>query len=429
MSDSEAQLQDELKKAKEQLSSSESLKKKALQEADEAKKQLAAMSSELEETQNQLKELSDSEEARVQELRKVSQDRDKVWQSELEAVQKQQSMDSSALASALNETQKLKLQLDRVTESEASQAREIRRLRDELTEALELVEKLEKELNDSRESECQAIEEAGKALMLLEVVKTTEEALRMEHANANVSLLAEVEDARNKADALEELVRKLKDDLASSENGDEHASDRLKCEADEVRGALEAAERRYQDQYLQSTLQIRDAYELVQHVESESLQRESELVEALNESRVEIEVLKAKLIEKGKDKSESEVEAMQTSMMEKEAHLQSINRENEALKSEILKREKAKDEVDAANAEMEGEMRRLKVQSEQWRKAAEAAAAMLSNGKCVERTGSLGYDTVGGKVGSEEADGESAKKKNGNMLRKIGVLLKKGQHK
>ena len=414
MSDSEAQLQDELKKAKEELSSSESLKKKAQQEADEVNKQLAAMSSKLEETQNQLKELSDSEEARVQELRKVSQDRDKVWQSELEAVQKQHSMDSSALASALNETQKLKLQLDRVTDSEASQAREIRRLRDELTEALELVEKLEKELNDSRESECQAIEEAGKALMLLEVVKTTEEALRLEHANANVSLLAEAEDARNKADALEELVSKL--------NGDEHASDGLKREADELRGALEAAERRYQDQYLQSTLQIRDAYELVQHVESESLQRESELVEALNESRVEIEVLKAKLIEKGKEKSESELEAMQTSIMEKEA-------ENEALKSEILRREKARDEVDAANAEMEGEMRRLKVQSEQWRKAAEAAAAMLSNGKCVERTGSLGYDMVGGKVGSEETDGESPKKKNGNMLRKIGVLLKKGQHK
>ncbi|GJZ25952.1 interactor of constitutive active ROPs 2, chloroplastic-like protein, partial [Tanacetum coccineum] len=50
------------------------------------------------------------------------------------------------------------------------------------------------------------------------------------------------------------------------------------------------------------------------------------------------------------------------------------------------------DLAQAANAEMEAELRRLKVQSDQWRKAAEAAAAMLSggaNGKFVERTGSL----------------------------------------
>ncbi|CAL8999414.1 unnamed protein product [Prunus brigantina] len=46
----------------------------------------------------------------------------------------------------------------------------------------------------------------------------------------------------------------------------------------------------------------------------------------------------------------------------------------------------------AANAEMEADLRRLKVQSDQWRKAAEAAAAMLSagnNGKLMDRTASL----------------------------------------
>ncbi|KAH6807341.1 hypothetical protein C2S51_028449 [Perilla frutescens var. frutescens] len=529
-----AQLQDELKKAKDQLSLSESWKRKAQQEAEEAKKQLAAMSAKLEETHNQLKELSDSEESRVQELRKISQDRDREWQSELEAVQKQHSMDSAALASALNEIQKLKIQLDRVSESEASQARhaesayaEIQSLRVELTETLELVEKLKNKLNDSRESEAEAIEEVGKAQMLLEVVKSTEEALRMEHANAKESyksLLAELELSKNKVNSLEELVSDLQADLAksknvSAENGEYEPSEVLKPEIDDLkheasllREALEAAERRYQDQYLQSTLQIRDTYELVKHTKSESLQRESELEAKLEESRAEIEELKTKLIEKEKalqsvpfennslnlnveenhvvaekeseyeielKKSESVLEDLKSCLLEKETQLQSITEENEMLKSEILKREieknKANDEAIAsteaaraaerealmklgylteeadksgrkavrvteeldaaqtANSEMEAELRRLKVQSDQWRKAAEAAAAMLSsgnNGKYVERTGSLDYHTIGGKLGlaySEDTDDESPKKKNGNMLKKIGVLLKKGQ--
>ncbi|XP_047956683.1 interactor of constitutive active ROPs 2, chloroplastic [Salvia hispanica] len=527
-----AQLQDELKRAKEQLSSSESWKRKAQQEAEEAKKQLAAMSAKLEETQNQLKELSDSEEARLQELRKVSQDRDRVWQSELEAVQKQHSMDSAALASALNEIQKLKLQLDRVTESQTSHARhadsahaEIQSLRIELTETLELVENLKNQLNDSRESEAQAMEEVGKAQMLLEVVKTTEEALRLEHDNVRESyssLLAELDQSKNKANTLEELASKLRADLAKSEsdakslceNGDkheqaemlEHEVDSLKRESAELRDALEAAEKRYQDQYLQSTLQIRDAYELVKHSKSESLKKESELAERLRESQVEIEELKEKLMEKEQalqsvpldnnnllnldvkeknvgielNNSESGLEDLKASLSEMETQLQSITEENKMLKSEILKREveknKANDEAlasteaaraaeqealmklghlteeadkscrrttrvteeldaaQAANSEMEAELRRLKVQSDQWRKAAEAAAAMLSNGnnngKYVERTGSLDYHTIGGKLGlpySEDTDDESPKKKNGNMLKKIGVLLKKGQ--
>ncbi|KAE9447894.1 hypothetical protein C3L33_20196, partial [Rhododendron williamsianum] len=92
------------------------------------------------------------------------------------------------------------------------------------------------------------------------------------------------------------------------------------------------------------------------------------------------------------------------------------------------------DASQAANAEMEAELRRLKVQSDQWRKAVEAAAAMLStgnnNGKYVERTGSLDYHTIGGKLGSpfsEDLDDESPKKKNGGVFKKIGVMLKKGQ--
>ncbi|KAF7113503.1 hypothetical protein RHSIM_RhsimUnG0117900 [Rhododendron simsii] len=171
---------------------------------------------------------------------------------------------------------------------------------------------------------------------------------------------------------------------------------------------------------------------------------------------------------------------LKASLLDKENELQSIKEENESMKFEIRKREveinEAKDEalasaesakaaerealmklgflteaadksirkvarmieqLDAsqgANAEMEAVLRRLKVQSDQWRKAAEAAAAMLStgnnNGKYVERTGSLDYHTIGGKLGSplsKDLDDESLKKKNGGMFKKIGVMLKKDQ--
>ncbi|KAL8036163.1 hypothetical protein ABFX02_12G141600 [Erythranthe guttata] len=499
-----AHLQEELKKVKDQLISSESQKTRANQEAEDAKKQLNSMLAKLEETQKQLNELTDSDESRVQELRKISQDRDREWQSELDAVKKHHSIDSSALASALNEIQRLKVQLDRVSESEAAQAKraesahtEIRSLKVELTEALELVEKLRNQINSSRESESGAVEEVSRAQMLLEVLKNTEETLHSEYDNAvesHTSLFVELEQSKNRVDSLEELVSRLKADLASSGKTSANPSNELnhlKTEANQLRGALELAERRYQDQYLQSTLQIRDAYESVKHVETESCQREAELEAKLQESKAEVDEFRAKLIEKENalqnpnmkeneleielKKSDSVLEDLKASLLDKETKLQSIAEENERLKLEIAKREiernklndeaiaserealmklgylteeadkscrkaiRFNEELDAAqavNLEMEAELRKLKVQSDQWRKAAEAAASMLSsngnnnNGKYVERTGSLNYHTIGGKLGApyaEDTDDDSPKKKNGSMLKKIGVLLKKGQ--
>ena len=98
-----SQLQEKPKKTSDQLSTSESHKKQAQQEVEEAKKQLSDMSAKLEESQQQVLELSASEEDRVQELHKLSQDRDRAWESELKAVQKQQAIDVTALASTMNE--------------------------------------------------------------------------------------------------------------------------------------------------------------------------------------------------------------------------------------------------------------------------------------------------------------------------------------
>ncbi|MCD9641051.1 hypothetical protein HAX54_026867 [Datura stramonium] len=530
-----AQLQDELKKAKDQLSASESLKKRAQQDADEAKKQLAAMSEKLEDSKKQLLELSDSEEARLLELRKISQDRDRAWQSELEAIQKQHELDSAALASAMNEIQKLRIQLDRKADSEAAQAQhaesayvEVQSLRIELTKTLTLVDKLRNQLNDSKESEACSLEEVGKAQMQLEVAKMTEDTLRSEGLKAMEAcrtLSLELEKSKDQVASLEELVSKLhsgpvdssESSVAAEGNGVNIEVDKLKIELstiqDEVsqlRAALEDSERKYQEEYIQSTLQIRSAYELVESTKSESTHREAEWEAKLNEAKSEVEELKEKLMNREAQlrditdenkglsvhveqmqsadrefelaaqlkKSESVLGDLRANLSDKETELQSLMEENEQLKSEIVKKEsqsskisnealalveaaktaeraaliklgdlteeadkssrkvtRVTEELNAAQAahlEIETELRRLKVQCDQWRKAAEAAASMLStgnNGKYVERTGSLDYHTIGGKLGSpllDDLDDDSPKKKN-NMLKKIGFLLKKGQ--
>ncbi|KAF8725726.1 hypothetical protein HU200_020275 [Digitaria exilis] len=101
------------------------------------------------------------------------------------------------------------------------------------------------------------------------------------------------------------------------------------------------------------------------------------------------------------------------------------------------------DAAQAASGEMEAELRRLRVQSDQWRKAAEAAAAVLSSGgggdnngvgRTVERTGSLDAEynnSIGGKLMSspfsDEVDEESPKRRNsgGSVLRRMSGLWKK----
>ncbi|KAG5114702.1 hypothetical protein JHK82_037971 [Glycine max] len=173
------------------------------------------------------------------------------------------------------------------------------------------------------------------------------------------------------------------------------------------------------------------------------------------------------------------VAGLKADLMEKETTLQSISEENEMLKLEISKRfahgGKVMEEVaaqleaakasereavmklgivmedsdrsnrkaarvaeqleasQAANSIIEAELRRLKIQSDQWRKAAEAAAAMLSagnNGKLSERSMSLdnNYNSIMNKYSPfcEELDDDDFQtKKNGNMLKKIGVLWRK----
>ncbi|KAI3849962.1 hypothetical protein MKW98_026876 [Papaver atlanticum] len=486
-----AQLQDDLKRAKDQLGLCEAQRKYAQQEADEAHKRLKSLTLKLDESQRQLLELTSTEDDRLQELRQLSQERDRAWQSELDALLKQHSLDSAALASAMHEVHRLKMQQGAVVEPEAPQNIEFENLKLHLADTHSVVENMKEELRLSKESEAQAKMLVGETLMQLETAKTTMETLRCDNLRAKEaydSLASELEQSRFQVNALETLCRQQGDPSSdvlvsqrSSDDSEILESSQLKVElnsmrleVEQLKNALDAANIKYEEEAVQKSMQLQSAHKLVEQTQSECFLRESELESALKQTKADIEDLKSNLVDKESElqsisdlrleqdqtnqreseldieikKLKAEVAELKANMMDKETELQNLVEENENLKSEIEKQGKEigelgylKDEVDksgkralwvteqleaaqTANSEMEVELRRLKVQADQWRKAAEAATAVLStesNGKF-----DFNYHSVSGTLCSpysDEMDDESPKKSN--MLKKIGVLWKK----
>ncbi|KAM7264078.1 hypothetical protein ACFE04_001761 [Oxalis oulophora] len=555
-----AQLHEDLKKVKDQLNASESFKKRAHEEAEEAKNQLSTMSARFEDSQQQLQDLSACEDARVRELRKNFQDRDRALQSELEAVKKQHSMDSAALTSAMNEIQRLKVAETKFVESTGA----------------------EDECADCKESKAQALETVEKIKMQLETTNATAEMLQtdgMKNSEAYNSFAIELQQSNARVKSMEGLVNKLQEDLDSQKPGDDELAieneeskemEKLKGELNfakleiaQLKLALDTSELRYQEEYVRTTMQIRSAYEQVELTMSESCKREVELekakaqIEELNATLMDketelqaisneneglsrkiedilrnehVEVTKSEScnIEVELEKAKAQIEELKATLMDKVTELQAISEENEGLdrkiennimsidteyeqheemknqenllvdkerevftvaeKNEELKREiqnqiiekvKSNDYVIAsaevgnsveqealiklehvteeadigtkrvalahmmeqlnaaqsANTDLEAELRKVKVQVNQWRKAAEAATAILSTdnnyGKYnVDRRNSQDKILFGHLVSpfSDDMDDElSPKKRNGNVLKKFGMLWKKGQ--
>ncbi|KZV35136.1 interactor of constitutive active ROPs 3 [Dorcoceras hygrometricum] len=189
--------------------------------------------------------------------------------------------------------------------------------------------------------------------------------------------------------------------------------------------------------------------------------RENELESELVKSKAGVESLKARIAENEKEwlsaSGENETLRMEIKTIShckaSDEVVSGLESAGAAERETLIKITYVRDEVDrsnrraarnaeqleaaqAANAEMETELRRLKVQTDQWRKAAEAAASMISagnnNGHLMEMTGSIDSNcsTLLGNINSPYAydSGEDTfKKKNANVLRRFGVLWKKQQ--
>ncbi|KAI4373513.1 hypothetical protein MLD38_011632 [Melastoma candidum] len=501
------QLQGDLKKAKDELISSEAWRKQAEQDAEESLKHITEFSAKLEEAQRRI--LS-SEESRAYELDRISEEKEQGWQVGLEAVKKQHFLDSSALSSALNEIHRLKNELEMVAKSETAQKEhaesvciELESLKGNMVETESLVAKMKAELEDSRESEAQARALVNDTLSQLESAKATVEALRangVKDTESYKSIASELDSSRARANELQGLISKLEVNLPEEARiQNTHETDKLKeeieClkfEMDRLRSALEDAEAK--NNYMEN--------DYIRRLK-DSAQREAELVAETGKANLAVEDLKARLMDKEtelqgiidenerlnskldeilrKPQKESIIEDMEklkeeflklkATAMDKEMMLQRISDENEVMRSDIKKRDEIVVELEATrNAEkeallklnlvmeeveksnrqaarateqleaskasvskMESELRRLKVQSDQWRKAAEAAAAMITvggNGKYVDRTTSLDSRYMNGRMGSpyaDDTDDDLMKKKNGNVLKKFGVLWRKPQ--
>ncbi|GFP95682.1 interactor of constitutive active rops 3 [Phtheirospermum japonicum] len=427
-----SQLENDLKTVKDQLCSTEEQKKLAQRDANESNKQLLALSLKLEQSNSV------------------------------------QSDDSAALASALDEIKQLKAQLEVLAESDKN---ELDKVKENLSKTLTLVEDMKSQLSDCKESETRAHALVAETLTQLETAKKTVESLKsdgLKAAEAYNAVSSELDRSRARVDFLEELA------------GDQ------KMEVEQLRSALEAAEMRYNDERSRSEEEIRDALEMarkskheVEELRANLMDKETELqgISEENESLVKkletthsgqreielektLENLRAGLMDKEteNEKLRSEIEEITSKYNNningevesaRDGEREAISRVRwmeEELERSKRKAERAGEQVEAAQAgkaEMEAEMRRLKVQSEQWRKAAEAAAAMMSagnnnnGGQVMERTGSMDshYSSPRtGKVrspyGEELLDDEDLmmKKKNAaNMLRRFGVMWKKQQ--
>uniref|UniRef100_A0A452XT47 Uncharacterized protein n=1 Tax=Aegilops tauschii subsp. strangulata TaxID=200361 RepID=A0A452XT47_AEGTS len=530
------QLQDELKKTKEQLSASEARRRQAQQEADEAKKQGQDASSKLEESQCQLVELSAAEESRLQELRKIQQERDRTWQAELEALQKQQSVDAAALSSALSEIQRLKLQLEATVQSDTARAKhadsELEVLKQEMELRLATIEALKVNVSESDKAAADANATATEAKLQLETAKATIDTLLAEGARLQECLRSkdiELSESKARVASLEEDLKKaqaaanesLNEAQAGNANGGfgSPLTEVLKksphptsdtngsCgspdpEIEHLRMALEVAEMRYQEEQTRMAFETKTVYEMLENVKSECTRQVCDIELKLKRKTDELMAAQAALTGKPQEdlhrsdglgemqpeleaklmKSITDIAELKANLMDKENALQSLAEENETLKSEAGRKEadvqqryeaavaelelakaaeqdvrmrlgyvteeadkssrraaRASEQLDAAqaaSAEADAELRRLRVQSDQWRKAAEAAAAALAGGggnnggRMVERTGSLDTEyngSIGGKLmGSPFSDEESPKRRNSGVLRRMSGLWKKG---
>ncbi|KZV48538.1 interactor of constitutive active ROPs 3 [Dorcoceras hygrometricum] len=517
-----SKLENDLKTVKDQLCSTEVSKKQARKDVEESNQKLLELSSKLEESQKQLLEQSASEEVHKLVLQEALAGRDEEFQSQLKAIQKQHSNDLSLLASALNEIEKLKTELENLSESEATLTKnsesvesDLCVVKENLAETLLLVEDMKNQLRECKESETHAQELVGETLTQLVTAKKMVETLRsdgLKNAEAYDAIASELEESRARVKHLEELVSKLEADLSSKNSHNEESKAEestetelisMKVEVEQLKSALEASETRYSEEQVRNTEQLRKTFEMVEQIKSTSSQREAGFELELRKSRYEIEELKANLMDKETElqgiceeneglaiklkstvsgqreneleqelnKSKADMESLKSLLTSEEMEWRKLSEENEKLKLEIKKTSNGKlsdeivsdidaagmaekealmkigymsEEIDksnrkaarvaeqleaaqAVNAEMETELRRLKVQSDQWRKAAEAAAAMLStghNGQIKERTGSMDshYSPRMGKLGSpyaDDLDEEFLKKKNANMITRL----------
>lgn len=170
-----------------QLSQVREALRKTRRESDGLREKLKFVAAKLECTEAQLQDASELEDERIAELRQLGKERDQAWKSELEAIHEQHRIDSSALSSAMNEIQRLRLQLEVSTRSESAQKEkasaalsEVRRLQHDMEETLSFAEKFKTRVAVLEASELKCQELINEKSAQLEIASQTIKTLQSE---------------------------------------------------------------------------------------------------------------------------------------------------------------------------------------------------------------------------------------------------------
>ncbi|KAK9677899.1 hypothetical protein RND81_11G174900 [Saponaria officinalis] len=458
-------LQNDLKIVKDQLIVSESLKKEAEGDAADVKRQLADVSLKLEECQKQLSEIDVTKNTSVVDQQEDAQDEQSdATNAELESLKKK-------VAETCFVVESMKYELEKSKECEAEARNVVNETLLQLEAAKETVNALRSDVINSKEAYNSVVSELQLSRAQVSFLESFVNNLKNvnptnDHKSSEDEALS-VDELKMELEVTKSEVRQLRIALEASElryNEQRSHSTRQIESATELLEKIKAEstlrEAELAEEHSKASAKIDELKSSLMDKET-ALQAIAEENESLNkklEKSASCPIDQAMEAELAKLKEH--VAELKAQMMDKETEAQSVLEESETLKLEISKRdaevEAARaaeveattkvgymmEEVDKSNrkvarvteqletaqalsADMEAELRRLKVQSDQWRKAAEAAASMLSPDKCVDRTASM---PLVGRISSpylDDYDDDSFKKKNGNVLKKIGVLWKR----
>ncbi|KAI7749552.1 hypothetical protein M8C21_021919 [Ambrosia artemisiifolia] len=477
------QLEDALRTVKDQLIVSESWKKQAKIDAEESRKEYLAISLRLEESQKLLDQ-SSSNEAR-----------------------NEQDNESAALAAALTEIDQLKVKLRTTSEIEATKTKqaesaeaEIHILKENIAQTLSQMKEMKNQLEDCKVSESKAQSLATETLLQLEAAKKNMESLslnsdaynamvmELQHSRARVRCLEEIVDKMKKNDQERECDRRLHAEQCSQTMELTAELKKSKEDIEELKANLMDKETELQcvveeNEDLNAKLanlvtgvQENELKQEVNGLKSKLTSLETELSEKCDDNEMlilkirKLTSVESKLREKFEEnenlrleihkmkgvmeESKQEVNGLKSKLIIVDTELCEKSNENETLKLEIKKMDGAMEVMKTCNCELEEELRKLKLQMGQWRKAAEVATAMLcdensdNNGRMVaQRVWSMGHYSPRKKINTRSPrrmeidddndndnddvsdDEEFLQRKTGNMLKRIGVLWKKPQNK
>ncbi|GJS36688.1 interactor of constitutive active ROPs 3-like protein isoform X1 [Tanacetum coccineum] len=302
---------------------------------------------------------------------------------------------SSALATALLEIDQLKVKLDTAIESEANQTKEaesayteIYKLKENMSETLSLMEEMKNQLENSKCSESHAQALASETLLQLETAKKTMESLKLNSDEHNTIIL-ELDHSRARVRLLEDIIEKMKTtNLANeAENESKQVISGLKSKLTSLETDL--CEKSDENEKLK--LELKKMNGLVEASKQDSNILNSGLANVETELREKSDENKTLKLEI--KKMNHDFNSLKSNITSLETEVCNKSEENEKLKLEIKKADGVVEAVKMSKCEVEEELKRLKVQMSQWRKAAEAATAMLcdessdnNSQKLVDRT-------------------------------------------